>query len=204
MNPTKEMENSQDHTPMKPETAPPLPPPDIENQSSSYTLVHQRRRREDLLKKGQVVLRTICSLFSFISFVIMATNNHRVSGNIYDNNFHHYEQYRYLLAIGIISTVYTIAQVLRQIHEFSTGKYLFSQLGLNFLDFFGDQIIAYLLVSGASSAVPLTNLARKQRDNVLADPAAASISMAILAFVALAMSALISGFKLSIFTEKYI
>ncbi|XP_042492574.1 CASP-like protein 4B1 [Macadamia integrifolia] len=195
MSSTKEMENSQDNTPMKKLEA---APPDIENQLSSYTTAHRLSGREDLLKKGQIVLRTIGLLFSILSFVIMSTNNHRVRGNPYDNNFDHYEQYRYLLAIGIISTVYTIAQILRQIHEFSTGKYLLSQLELNFLDFFGDQIIAYLLISAASSAIPLTDQARRHKDKVLADPSAASISMAILGFMAMALSALISGFKLSI------
>ncbi|GFY82434.1 uncharacterized protein family [Actinidia rufa] len=97
-----------------------------------------------------------------------------------------------------LSTVYTGVQALRQVHELSTGKQqIFSQRDLAFVDFFGDQIVAYLLVSAASSAVPITNRMREGTDNIFTDSSAAAISMEFLAFLALAFSALVSGYKLS-------
>ncbi|XP_013623961.1 CASP-like protein 4B1 [Brassica napus] len=65
------------------------------------------------------------------------------------------------------------------------------------LDFSGDQIVAYLLISAASSAIPLTNRFREGQDNIFTDSAASAITMAVLAFLSLALSALFSGYKLS-------
>jgi hypothetical protein len=58
-------------------------------------------------------------------------------------------------------------------------------------------VIAYLLMSALSAAIPITNRMRQGTDNVFTDSSAASISMAFLAFLCLALSALISGFKLA-------
>jgi hypothetical protein len=51
-------------------------------------------------------------------------------------------------------------------------------------------------MSALSAAIPITNRMREGVDNIFTDSSAASISMAFFAFVALALSALISGFKL--------
>lgn len=59
------------------------------------------------------------------------------------------------------------------------------------------QTVAYLLISAASAAIPMTNRMREGGDNIFTDSLAASISMEILAFIALALSALISGYRLT-------
>lgn len=59
------------------------------------------------------------------------------------------------------------------------------------------QIVAYLLLSAASAAVPLTNSMRQGSDNIFTDSSASAISMEFFAFFSLALSALISGYKLS-------
>ena len=59
------------------------------------------------------------------------------------------------------------------------------------------QVTAYLMMSALSAAIPITNRMREGTDNVFTDSSAASISMAFFAFVCLALSALISGFKLA-------
>ena len=59
------------------------------------------------------------------------------------------------------------------------------------------QVVAYLLISAASSAVPLTDRLRESADNIFTDSSASAISMEFLAFFALALSALISGYKLA-------
>lgn len=64
------------------------------------------------------------------------------------------------------------------------------------------QIVAYLLISAASAAVPMTNRMRDNVDNSFTDAIAASISMAFFAFFTLSLSALVSGYKLS--TSSYI
>ncbi|KAK7339988.1 hypothetical protein VNO77_20679 [Canavalia gladiata] len=157
----------------------------------------RRWKREDLMKRGSLALRGIALLFSLLSFIVMASNKH---GDW--REFDHYEEYRYLLAIGILSSLYTGGQVFRQVQELSTGKQLLQPRMAAMVDFFGDQIIAYLLISSASSAVPMTNRLREGADNIFTDSSAAAISMSIFAFLCLAVSALISGYKLS--TQPYI
>ncbi|XP_011095087.1 CASP-like protein 4B1 [Sesamum indicum] len=156
-----------------------------------------RWKREDLLKRGSIASRGFGFVFSFLAFIIMATNKH---GDRED--FDKYEEYRYVLAIAILATLYAGLQALRQIHELSTGREMFSRQNLAVVDFFGDQIVAYLLISAASSAVPLTNRMREGADNVFTDASASAISMEFLAFFSLALSALISGYKLS--NQSYI
>ena len=52
--------------------------------------------------------------------------------------------FRYVLAIAILSTVYTGVQALRQVHELSTGKQqILSQRSLAFVNFFGDQVCLF-------------------------------------------------------------
>ncbi|CAK9153732.1 unnamed protein product [Ilex paraguariensis] len=174
---------------------------DVESQTSGtgfgVSAIMRRWRREDFLKRGSLALRGFGLLFSLLAFIIMASNQH---GDWKD--FDKYEEYRYVLAIAILSTLYTGLQALRQVHELWTGGQMLSRMNLALLDFFGDQIMAYFLVSAASSAVPLTNRMRENVDNIFTDSSAAAISMEFLAFLSQALSALISGYKLS--NQSYI
>lgn len=52
-------------------------------------------------------------------------------------------------------------------------------------------------MSALSAAIPITNRMRTAVINNFTDATAAAISMAFLAFVALALSATVSGYKLS-------
>ncbi|KAK4731225.1 hypothetical protein R3W88_024213 [Solanum pinnatisectum] len=152
----------------------------------------ERWKREDMLKKGCFGLRCIALLFSLFAFIIMASNKH---GDWKD--FDKYDEYRYLLAIAILSTLYTILLVLIQVYQLSTNKEIFSRKNSAFLDFFGDQLMAYLLLSAASSAVPLTNRMRENNDNIFTDFSASAIGMEFVAFLTMAVSAIVSGYKLS-------
>ncbi|GMH23147.1 hypothetical protein Nepgr_024990 [Nepenthes gracilis] len=178
--------------------APATPAVDVESQpvgavtGSSVGGILRRWRMEDLMRKGSLILRPLALFFSLLSFIIMASNKH---GDWKD--FDKYEEYRYVLAIAILSTLYTGGQSLKQVHQLSTGKELITQRNSALIDFFGDQIMAYLLVSSASSAVPLTNRMREGSDNIFTDSSATAITMSFFAFLALALSALISGYKLS-------
>ncbi|XP_041028101.1 CASP-like protein 4B1 [Juglans microcarpa x Juglans regia] len=182
-------------------TAPPLAVPDVENQHTATGFgvpeILRRWKREDFVKRGSLGLRALALLFSLLAFIIMASNKH---GDW--EQFDKYEEYRYVLAIAILSTLYAGGQALRQVHELWTGNRLFQDRHSALLDFFGDQIMAYLLISSASAAVPLTNNMRKGADNIFTDTSAAAISMSFFAFFALALSAMISGYKLS--TQSYI
>ncbi|KAK2414809.1 CASP protein 4B1 [Trifolium repens] len=183
-----------------PPTAPPATDRDYQTTANGGIAgILKRWKREDLIKRGSLGLRGIALLFSLISFIAMASNKH---GDWRD--FDKYEEYRYLLAIAILSSLYTGAQAFRQIQELSTGKQLIKPSVAAIIDFFGDQIMAYLLISSASSAIPLTNRMREGGDNIFTDASSAAISMSVLAFFCLAASALISGYKLSAQSYSYI
>ncbi|PKI54917.1 hypothetical protein CRG98_024699 [Punica granatum] len=127
----------------------------------------------------------------------MASNQHGPG-----RNFNEYEEYRYLLAIAILSSLYTGVQALRHVHQLSTGKTMFQDRTSALIDFCGDQVMAYFLISSTSAAIPMTNRIREGADNIFSDSSAAAISMSFFAFVSLAISAIISGYKLS--TQSYI
>ncbi|XP_062167570.1 CASP-like protein 4B1 [Alnus glutinosa] len=200
------------HFPPTVPTAPPVASTDVQNKSPGTTFavseIVQRWKREDFMKSGSLALTGLALLFSLLSFIVMAANNH---GDGMD--FNQYETYRYVLAIAILSTVYTGGKAFRQALELWAGKRMFQQRTSALIGFFGDQIMAYLLISAASSAASLTNLLREAIDGIVGidtdssavafvDTSSASITMAFLAFFALAMSAMISGYKLS--TQSYI
>ncbi|CAI9768405.1 unnamed protein product [Fraxinus pennsylvanica] len=174
---------------------------DLENQTlgrgTGVSNIVRRWKREDLLKRGSLGLRGFGLLFSLLAFIIMASNKH---GDW--KEFDKYEEYRYVLAIAILSSLYTGLQILRQVQELSTGREMISPKNMLVVDFFGDQIVAYLLISAASSAVPLTNRMREGADNIFTDSSASAISMEFFAFILLALSAMISGYKLS--NQSYI
>ncbi|KMT06635.1 hypothetical protein BVRB_7g158020 [Beta vulgaris subsp. vulgaris] len=79
--------------------------------------VLRRSRRESFVRKVSVGLRALGFVFSVLSFIIMLSNNH---GN--GRKYGEYEEYRYLLAIAMFSTLYTGLQSFRHINQLCTGK----------------------------------------------------------------------------------
>ncbi|KAK7349736.1 hypothetical protein VNO77_07358 [Canavalia gladiata] len=157
----------------------------------------RRWKSKELLKISSLGLRGLALFFSLVSFIVVVTNNH---GDW--KEFHQYQEYRYLLAVAFLSALYTGLQVFRQAHELFTGIYLLQNLlqpkfaGL--IDFVGDQVFAYLLLSSVSSAIPLTDRMRESADNIFTDSSVAAISLSFIAFMFVASSAAISAYKLSI------
>jgi hypothetical protein len=83
--------NSPGTTPTGP-TAPPST--DVQNKSPGTTFafseIVQRWKREDFMKSGSLALTGLALLFSLLSFIVMAANNH---GDGMD--FNQYETYRW-------------------------------------------------------------------------------------------------------------
>ncbi|CAL4892926.1 unnamed protein product [Urochloa decumbens] len=153
--------------------------------------VLRRWRTQDALERSGSALRAGAWAFSLLAFLVMACNEH---GDW--KQFDRYEEYRYIVAVGLLAFIYTTLQLLRHGVRLTGGQDLQPKSGL-IVDFAGDQVTAYLMMSALSAAIPITNRMREGADNVFTDSSAASISMAFFAFVCLALSALISGFKLA-------
>ncbi|KAI3441432.1 CASP-like protein, partial [Psidium guajava] len=172
------------------------PGPSAESQTAATGLgvssILRRWKREDTMKKGGLATRGLALLFSLLAFVITTSNEHG-SGR----DFHEYEEYRYLLVITILSSLYSGIQAGRHLHQIFTGHRYLQQRTSALIDFCGDQVTAYLLISAASAAIPQTDSMRDDADDTFTDSSAAAIAMAFLAFCSSALSAVISGYRLS-------
>lgn len=151
-----------------------------------------RWRREDMLDKSPLALHAAAAAFAFVALVLLASNQH---GDWMQ--FDRYQEYRYLLAIAALAFVYSLAQALRHARRMRGGADPASAPSVRIFDFVADQVVAYLLMSALSAATPITNRMRTAVVNNFTDATAAAISMAFLAFVALALAATLSGYKLS-------
>ncbi|OAY85732.1 CASP-like protein 4B4 [Ananas comosus] len=160
--------------------------------AAAVTSVLRRWKREDLVEKSSLLLRAAALLLSLISFVVMASNKH---GDW--KEFDHYEEYRYIVAIGC-SLLVLGGQVRGRFIGLTGAQILFRRGHRESWILLRIRcVIAYLMISALSAAIPITNRMREGADNIFTDTSSASISMAFFAFLALAFSALLSGFKLS-------
>ncbi|XP_021761000.1 CASP-like protein 4B1 [Chenopodium quinoa] len=152
----------------------------------------QKWRKEDWMKKGVLVLvlRAFALLFSFLSFIIM----------VVIPNFQLSEPNSYVFSIALITMVYTAIQVGIKGHELRIGKDIISSDVVVWIDFIGDQVMTYMLLSSASTGAMNTNLARNMGYvNPIVEKESTAVAMAFLAFFSLASASLISGYHL--FTE---
>ncbi|CAN6169332.1 unnamed protein product [Urochloa humidicola] len=109
--------------------------------------------------------------------------------------FTRYQEYRYLLGASLLACLYAAAQAIRSFRRISSGG-VGAGRGL-LLDLAGDQAVAYLLITAASAALPITIRMRSAVINIFTDAMVVAIGLAFAAFAALALSATISVFRLS-------
>ncbi|PAN44330.1 hypothetical protein GQ55_9G033200 [Panicum hallii var. hallii] len=153
----------------------------------------ERWKMEGAPARARLLLRAAAWLFSLLALVVMASNQHGGS-----QDFRQYPEYNYCLGISIVAWLYATAQVLRDAHRLGSGRDLIgTRKASALLDFAGDQVVAYFLISAMSAAAPVTDYMRQKANNLFTDSAAAAISMAFFAFVAIGLSALVSGYSLS-------
>ncbi|KAL6657298.1 hypothetical protein ACP70R_005078 [Stipagrostis hirtigluma subsp. patula] len=137
-----------------------------------------------------LVLRVGAAATAFVAVALVASCRH---GDWME--FARYQEYRYLLGASVVACVYSAAQALRGFRRTRAAAYDGSSGG--FLDFAGDQVVAYLLITASSAALPITIRMRSAVINIFTDAMAAAISLGFIAFAALAFSAMIAGFRLS-------
>ncbi|KAB2098522.1 hypothetical protein ES319_A01G244800v1 [Gossypium barbadense] len=162
----------------------------VENPTPAVSAINRRWKREDLLNKGSLFLRGLASSsLCYLSLSWLPTS--MVVGKI---------------SIAILNTalsiLYTGGQAWRQVLSIWKNNNILEQRISAMPDFFGDQMVAYLLISSTSAAIPLTNNMREGQDNIFTDASASALSMSFFAFLSLALSAMVSGYKLS--TQSYI
>ncbi|KAH9293363.1 hypothetical protein KI387_041437, partial [Taxus chinensis] len=135
-----------------------------------------RRPKERRTRLVGLALRCTEVVFSFLSFDIMASNNQGTKGLRFDD----YDEYRYSIAVAVITFVYVAAQLGRGIYDELFAHNLFPKIVFNYIDFVGDQVLAYLLLSSSSAAASTTNRLRDNGNMRFTDMAAASVSMSFI------------------------
>ncbi|KAG4216259.1 hypothetical protein ERO13_A01G230250v2 [Gossypium hirsutum] len=161
---------------------------------SGVSAINRRWKREDLLNKG--------SLFSEIGFLLsLHLHYHGFQQACGWKNFDRYSEYRYFFGNCSSIDLYTGGQAWRQVLSIWKNNNILEQRISAMPDFFGDQMVAYLLISSTSAAIPLTNNMREGQDNISPMP---QLRLSVCHFC-LPIAGTIShgsGYKLS--TQSYI
>ncbi|XP_073108725.1 CASP-like protein 4A2 isoform X2 [Elaeis guineensis] len=146
------------------------------------------------VRRAALGLRVSAMLLCLVSFSVMAADKTEGwAGDFFDR----YEEYRYCLAVNIIVFVYSGFQVIKEVHHSITKKFIVRRPKEFVFDFSMDQILAYLLLSASSAAASRSDVwvSRFGGDD-FTHMINASVAMAFLAFIAIAVSSLISAYYL--------
>ncbi|VVA16912.1 PREDICTED: CASP [Prunus dulcis] len=160
----------------------------------SRGITSTRPKRGDMVKTAALGFRVSEVVLCLISFSVMAADKTQGwSGDSFDR----YKEYRYCLAVNVIAFAYAAFQAYNLSYHLVTQKYVIRHHLRRHFDFFMDQVLAYLLISASSSAATrVDDWQSNWGKDEFTEMATASVSMAFLAFVAFALSSLISGYNL--------
>ncbi|KAG8388601.1 hypothetical protein BUALT_Bualt02G0142500 [Buddleja alternifolia] len=154
----------------------------------------RRSERNVVANRAVLGFRVFEMVACLISFSVMAADKTQGwSGDSFDR----YKEYRYCLAVNVIGFVYSGFQACDLSYNLGTGKHIISHHLRYHFDFSMDQIVAYILMSASSSAATrVDDWISNWGGDKFTLMASASIAMSFLAFIAFALSSLISGYNL--------
>ncbi|KAJ8753538.1 hypothetical protein K2173_022779 [Erythroxylum novogranatense] len=165
-----------------------------ERRPGTVASILRRSRREEMVRIGELGFRLSEVVLCLISFSVMAADKTQGwSGDSFDR----YKEYRYCLSVNVIGFVYSGFQAYDLGYHLVTGKHVIRHHLRRHFNFCLDQILAYLLISASSSAATRADDWQSNwgKDR-FTEMATASVAMAFLAFLAFAVSSLISGYNL--------
>ncbi|KAJ8750117.1 hypothetical protein K2173_014032 [Erythroxylum novogranatense] len=159
-------------------------------QRPNLSLLRQGKR-EAIKRRALLGFRILGFVFCLVSFSVLAADKNQ--GWALDS-FHHYKEFRYCLTVNVIGFVYSGVQAYDLAYSLTAGKQsVRSQLRYLF-DFSSDQVLAYLLLSAASSAAfRVEDWESNWGEDKFPTMAKGSVALSLLAFLAFALSSLISG-----------
>ncbi|KAF3660873.1 putative CASP-like protein-like isoform X2 [Capsicum annuum] len=176
-------------TPHSPAAQPPLPTPS----PYSFSVASTRLRSRPSLYTYDITLRSLALLFSFISALSLAvpspTRTKRGISRLRDN-----PQLMYCFTVSILAFIYSAFQLFKRVCDIAYGGVLISDRTSDYLSFILDQLAGYLLVS--SSSVTIQVIQQMDGHTTLWKAAIIAVCMSFIAYVVLAISALLSGYKL--------
>ncbi|GJN10603.1 hypothetical protein PR202_ga28710 [Eleusine coracana subsp. coracana] len=161
--------------------------PAAQHNKASYNATPPPEDDGEAVEGIVLVLRGGAAAVTFVAVALVASCRH---GDWME--FARYPEYRYLLGASAMACVYSAAQALRNFRRMRRGY-----TSPAFLDFAGDQMVAYGLITASSAALPITIRMRSAVINIFTDAMTAAISLGFIAFAALALSAMLSGFRIA-------
>ncbi|KAK4365337.1 hypothetical protein RND71_016695 [Anisodus tanguticus] len=193
-------------TPNSPATQPPLPTPS----PYSFSVVSTRLRSRPTIYAYDLTLRSMSLLFSFISALSLAAPSPTRTKRGEISRFYDNPQLTYCFTVSILAFVYSAFQLFKRVCDIAYRGVLISDMTSDYLSFTLDQInlskhmnshkqnvvqlAGYLLVSSSSVTIPVIQQMDSQTS--LWKAAIIAVCMSFTAFVVLAVSALLSGYKL--------
>ncbi|KAJ4712321.1 CASP-like protein [Melia azedarach] len=162
--------------------------------SGAVASILKRSRTGEMMKLANLGFRLSEVVLCLISFSVMAADKTQGwSGDSFDR----YREYRYCLSVNVIGFVYSGFQAYDLAYYLATGKHVIRHHLKRPFDFFMDQILAYLLISASSAAATrVDDWQSNWGKDEFTEMASASVAMSFLAFVAFALSCIISGYNL--------
>ncbi|KAF3339403.1 CASP-like protein [Carex littledalei] len=174
-------------------TQPEATPPDSTN-SSVITRIMRREQNAAAVRQVAVAARVAAMVFTLVAFSVLAADINK--GWALDS-YNKYSQFRYCETVNVIGFVYSGFQLYALVHHKRKQKHIIHRPLGDYFDFVMDQVLAYLLISASSSA---TARVRDWIFNWGTDPfpnmANGSIALTFLAFLAFAVSSLLSAYNL--------
>ncbi|KAJ4876302.1 CASP-like protein 4A4 [Raphanus sativus] len=146
-----------------------------------------------------LVLRFISLVLCFVSALSLAVNVHRPSQrhrSQSSSSFASYPELLYCFGVAVTGLVYTSLQTFKGVCDITHRGVLISESISDYISFILDQVICYLLVSSSSVTIAWIQHANGDAIKTLQSNSIVSASMAFSAFFVLALSSLLSGYKL--------
>nr|P0DI23.1 RecName: Full=CASP-like protein 4C1; Short=PaCASPL4C1 [Pteridium aquilinum subsp. aquilinum] len=157
-----------------------------------------------------LLLRLLTFAFSLASLVIMATNSATTTataGRHRTVNWVDFDTYRYVLAACAIVCLYSFAEIGLGLWYLLKGRMVMPESMAHWFDFGHDQGFAYLIFSACSGATAVAHNLRERHilihgmygcdeANSFCMKAEISIGLAFGAFLFIALSSLLSGYRL--------
>ncbi|CAN4127426.1 unnamed protein product [Withania somnifera] len=177
-------------TPHSPATQPPLPTPS----PYSFSVASTRIRSRPTIYAYDLTLRSLALLFSFISTLSLAVPSPRRTKQGAISRFYDNPQLTYCFTVSILAFVYSAFQLFKRVCDIAYRGVLISDMTFDYLSFIIDQLAGYLLASSSSVIIPVIQQIDSRTS--LWKAAIIAVCMSFTAFVVLAVSALLSGYKL--------
>ncbi|WMV43821.1 hypothetical protein MTR67_037206 [Solanum verrucosum] len=181
-------------TPHSSATQPPLPTPS----PYSFSVASTRLRSRPSIYAYDLALRSLALLFSFISALSLAVPSPTRTKRGTISKFYDDSQLTYCFTVSILVFIYSAFQLIKRVCDIAYRGVLISDMTSDYLSFILDQnvlqLTGYLLVSSSSVTIPV--IQQMDSQTPLWKAAILAVCMSFIAFMVLAVSALLSGYKL--------